>query len=263
MNSRKATAATALPPSRPSSRSRSRPKHQLSTPGYFFGTLFYSMLVFLFWSHPWTLAPLFVLLLFIFLPVRAAKYLRLKWVFFLADYCYWANLFCCAVLLFFPTDDRLVSTAFALSDGPLSGALIVWRCPYVFGSLEATTSVMIHVLPGLGIYAHRYFPCSQVGWKGYLALAREALANPAAFWGAAAPAAARPAVQRRAPPPGDVFWLVVAPLAFYVTWQLVYWFLVQVGGFIGAWGFWSALPPGSVLMRMLCTHISIMTVNGF
>lgn len=41
-----------------------------------------------------------------------------------------------------------------------------------------------------------------------------------------------------------VVWLLLAPLGFYATWQLLYWLVVQVGGL--AWG------GGGGLKSLLC-----------
>ena len=160
----------------------------------------------------------------------------------------WGNLATVAYLLFAPHNRQLGAMVYALADGPLAAALIAWQSAWVFGSTEHSIrcccalqlaqhlcketgegnilsfwrclprSVLIHLLPGLALFAHRHCrapePVVQV-WQ-YL-------------WG---------------PPPADVaadapvsfFWISGAPLLFYAAWQLMYFIIVQVG----FWGCWLA-----------------------
>lgn len=59
--------------------------------------------------------------------------------FYLIDFCYFVNALVVIHLLFFPNNTGLEALAYALSDGPLAGALVAWQCPWVFGSAEHTT----------------------------------------------------------------------------------------------------------------------------
>lgn len=57
-------------------------------------------------------------------------------VFYLIDFCYFVNVATVIYLLWFPDDVRFESLVYAMSDGPLAGALVAWQCPWVFGSGE-------------------------------------------------------------------------------------------------------------------------------
>lgn len=82
-------------------------------------------------------------------------------------------------------------------------------------------SVLMHLLPGLAVFAHRHHtPTGLRGLKG-LAAAAGALLQ-----GRQPDVGQLPAAQQASP---LVLWLVVAPLAFYITWQLLYFLVVQVG----------------------------------
>jgi len=187
---------------------------------------------------PGMLPLVYVAYMAVLLPVRAVKYLRLKWGFFLCDFCYLANAVVLLHLTVAPLSPRLAALSFVLADGPLAWAIYAWRTPWVFSSVELTTSVMIHLLPGLALFGNRFFP----GPKGAAGVGR-------ALWElAASPLSARPAsavaTQVRetylrlavAPPdgtwdlsPGEAWAAMVAgPLAVYVAWQLAYWLVVQV-----------------------------------
>ena len=69
-------------------------------------------------------------------------------------------------------------------------------------------SVLIHLLPGLALFAQRHFPppeaASRIRWLSLPQYTGEHDGS-ATFW-----------------------WCLVAPFIFYATWQTVYWFIVQV-----------------------------------
>jgi len=106
--------------------------------------------------------------------------------------------------------------------------------------MHATTkpnSVLMHLLPGLAIFAHRYYtPPALRGWRGLLRIVSDQTAavmvnGSAGQWtatsgGASLAAHAPPALLPR--PHSLWSWLVVAPLLFYLTWQLFYFVVVQV-----------------------------------
>lgn len=78
----------------------------------------------------------------------------------------------------------------------------------------------MHLLPGLAVFAHRYHtPSGLHGWRGMCQYAAGLLQGHIMPAGSV-PAAAAPANQ--------LLWLVVAPLVFYITWQGVYFLIVQV-----------------------------------
>ena len=83
----------------------------------------------------------------------------------------------------------------------------------------AACSVLIHLLPGLAVWAHRHFPAPR---DVHVAAAQAAHAVGWTSFGA--PAVQQP--QQQAPS-----WLLMlaAPLLFYAVWQALYWVIVQVG----------------------------------
>lgn len=60
-------------------------------------------------------------------------------VFYLIDFCYFVNVATVVYLLWFPQHTGFEALVYAMSDGPLAGALVAWQCPWVFGSAEHTT----------------------------------------------------------------------------------------------------------------------------
>jgi hypothetical protein len=90
----------------------------------------------------------------------------------------------------------------------------------------------MHLLPGLATFAHRYHTPPQLrGWRGLLGCGRAAAGALAGRGGAAAACGLGPgggAAPALPPPEPLLAWLVAAPLAFYLAWQLFYFLVVQV-----------------------------------
>jgi hypothetical protein len=190
------------------------------TKHYTYGSLAFGGLLFAAGAAAWSLPTLFVLFAIVCLPWRAVSFYKQKWVFYLIDFCYFVNIATLVYLLWFPDDERFESLVYAMADGPLAGALVAWQCPWVFGSGEHQVSVLMHLLPGLALFAHRYHtPPGLRGWRSisqYL---------PQLLRGSVTPTGQVPQLP---PLTHCLLWLIVAPLLFYITWQLVYFVIVQV-----------------------------------
>jgi len=130
---------------------------------------------------------------------------RRFWVFFLADYCYAANI---AAWLFFvraevrgalagagggggpaggappPAGDAAFALAFALVTGPLLCANVPWRISLVPHSPDKMCSVFIHVSAPLAAFAYRWHGGGAAGGAAPVATARALLLAPAAFYAA-------------------------------------------------------------------------------
>lgn len=71
--------------------------------------------------------------------------------------------------------------------------------------------MLIHLLPGLALFAHRYAPVPEVVGHTWRRM----------FGGAGS-------TDLTAQKPPEFFWIFGAPLIFYVVWQLMYFLIVQV-----------------------------------
>jgi hypothetical protein len=98
--------------------------------------------------HICTTVPLIVLRWFI--------YKSKKWHYFLADLCYFVNLFMIFYHFAFPSSRFLFSAIFTLANGPVAWAIYAWRNALVFHSLDKMTSIAIHISPALTLYATRW-----------------------------------------------------------------------------------------------------------
>lgn len=78
----------------------------------------------------------------------------------------------------------------------------------LFLTSDACCSVLIHLLPGLALFAHQHFPPPA-------SIAHIRLLNPVSHGGESHGTA-------------SFWWFLVAPTIFYAAWQTVYWFIVQV-----------------------------------
>jgi hypothetical protein len=99
--------------------------------------------------HSVTLAALMV--------IRFREWTRLKWQYFMLDFCYFTNvwlLLCCFFNLErFPT---FFNACFICSVGPLPMAILVWRISLVFHEYDKVTSILIHILPLMLCYTMRW-----------------------------------------------------------------------------------------------------------
>lgn len=135
-------------------------------------------------------------------------------LFYLFDFCYWVNAAVAALLATPSLRARpgLAVAALSLADGPVGGALLAWRCRWAFGSAEHTISTLMHLLPGLAMFAHWHLPSGAASWREHGAPGAPSRLPEVAAWS----------------PRTRLLWGVLAPLAFYAAWQLWYWLAVQV-----------------------------------
>lgn len=188
---------------------------------YFLGSVVFAVGMFIVGAAPWAVEYFFLAFVAAGLPFRAIYYLRRKWQYFLLDFCYFVNLLVAAFLVFFPTDRRLEAVAFVLAEGPVGGAIMAWRCQWVFGSIDHQISFLLHFLPGLAMFTHRYY--------GDYGLAEGGCMHALYPQGPCKPVV--PKTPRHANPNAQwspSLWLFVAPLLFYCAWQLLYFLVVQV-----------------------------------
>lgn len=178
-------------------------------------------------ARPDLVAPAFLLFAFTALPVRAASFARRKWGYFMLDFCYFANAAVAAWLLLsvvgeergigrvtngedMKSNNNVKAAVVALAEGPLAAAALAWRCSWCPGMpLSHLVSTLVHVLPGAALFAKEV----------------AAAAVPAA-------PAARTAAQHEQQPPNYFLWSLqyqfLAPLCFYLAWQIFYFLVVQV-----------------------------------
>ncbi|EIE25281.1 hypothetical protein COCSUDRAFT_40577 [Coccomyxa subellipsoidea C-169] len=176
---------------------------------YAAGALVFGFGLFVAGAAPFLLPACYLIFAAVCFPWRVYTFTKRKWGFFLLDFCYWGNLATVAFLLFAPHNHQLGAAVYALADGPLAAALIAWQSAWVFGSTEHSISVLIHLLPGLALFAHRYAPVPE----SLLSVWRRVVGGEQSV------AVAEPA---------GIFWIFGAPLVFYVIWQLMYFIIVQV-----------------------------------
>lgn len=172
------------------------------------GSLVFAALAFVCGSAPWLLPQLYLVFAAVALPWRVYQFYRKRLSFYLLDFCYWANLATVWYLVAGSGNPHMGTMVYALADGPLAGALLVWQSAWVFGSAAHSVSVLIHLLPGLALFAQRHFsPPESVSCISLITSTQYGGEHDgsATFW-----------------------WFLVAPFIFYATWQTAYWLIVQV-----------------------------------
>lgn len=196
------------------------------------GSLIFMSIVFLAAAYPFILPQLFLGFAAVALPLRIYDFLIVnhKNAFFLLDFCYFVN-FAVAWFLLSPIesrDPRVEAALYALADGPVAVAIAAWQTAWVFSSTEHTISVLVHLMPGLAMYAHRHLPrlhslTQLIGCADKLRSAATALgfSSCVSDGGRLSPGL----------PPGvlsGLTWTFAVPMLFYAAWQLVYFIVVQV-----------------------------------
>lgn len=105
-----------------------------------------------------------------FLPLRVWTYTRLKWHYFLFDFCYAANLAALAFLWIWPHSPFLFTIVYCAAHGPLAWSVITWRNSLVFHSLEKVTSTFIHIYPPLTFTTIRHSMPNDIAESRYPAM---------------------------------------------------------------------------------------------
>lgn len=194
------------------------------------GSVLFGALLFVAGALPSSLPYLYLVFVAICLPARIVSFCRQRWTFFLIDFCYFANVAVCLFLLFAPENFRLQTAVYALADGPLAGALAVWQCALVFGSSSHYISVMIHLFPGLAVFAHKWSggPKTPAAVRACLARTYTLLRQHQPLTSALQCWEQPPTAPPTPPEATTLVWTFAAPLLFYGVWQFIYWAVVQV-----------------------------------
>eukprot|EP01113_Clastostelium_recurvatum_P046817 TRINITY_DN8260_c0_g1_i2.p1 TRINITY_DN8260_c0_g1~~TRINITY_DN8260_c0_g1_i2.p1 ORF type:complete len:401 (-),score=79.79 TRINITY_DN8260_c0_g1_i2:37-1239(-) len=103
-------------------------------------------------------------LIFPLMAIRFFMYHKIKFHYFMLDFCY----FCQFMLLFYlfgfgsllegERKVNLFKVVFAMSTGPLAWGTVVWRNSLVFHDMDKLTSVFIHLCPPLVTFCLRWYP---------------------------------------------------------------------------------------------------------
>jgi hypothetical protein len=86
---------------------------------------------------------------------RFVLYKNKQWHWFLLDFCYFANALLLIWLWIYP-NKILFSMVFAICNGPLLWAIFIFNNQLVLHSVAKTTSLLIHLTPGLITYCLRW-----------------------------------------------------------------------------------------------------------
>ena len=139
------------------------------------------------------------------------------------------------------------AAVYCTAEGPVAAALIAWQCAWVLGSTEHTTSVLLHLLPGLAMYCLHHLSGGteavqtpsvdgdSVAAGGSSACSMAAAARLAAFSLPGVAGSSSSGIEvcsQELPsswdPAGVLFWHIGIPTALYLLWQLSYFIVVQV-----------------------------------
>jgi hypothetical protein len=87
--------------------------------------------------------------------------------YFCIEFCYFANLLLLLYLWVWNSEASLFTVLFAVANGPMAFAVVVFRNALVFHSLDKVTSIFIHLTPVLVSYAVRWYaaPMATAGFS--------------------------------------------------------------------------------------------------
>ncbi|KAJ7524080.1 hypothetical protein O6H91_18G076800 [Diphasiastrum complanatum] len=176
---------------------------------YCVGVFCFGTFCYLLGSRPQDIPKLYCLFFLTIAPLRWVHYRIRKWHYYLLDFCYYANVIFMVMLMYFPNNEKLFMICFSFSEGPLSWALIVWRCSLVFSSFDKIISVLIHLLPGTVFFIIRWW---------------DPITFPRHSAEATGPWPAWPVVMTER---ALWTWLFMVPLVAYTVWQILYFVIVN------------------------------------
>lgn len=91
------------------------------------------------------------------LPLRAYRYKKRAWHYFLFDLCYYVTILNFVYIWLFPSSPALFVACYCLSHGALASAVITWRNSLVFHDQDKVTSLFIHIYPPFTFTVIRHF----------------------------------------------------------------------------------------------------------
>ena len=205
-----------------------------SNKSFFWGLLLLVVSSFAAAARPDLVPAAFLLFALTALPARAVGFARRRWGFFMLDFCYFANAAVAAWLLLEGggeaeknTEDgtrNLRAAVVALAEGPLAAAALAWRCGWCPGMpLSHLISTLVHVLPGAALFAREVTAAAAAA----AAAGKQQQQQRPFFGGRRAKEEAEQRQQQN-----SLLWSFryqfLAPLLFYLVWQLLYFCVVQV-----------------------------------
>src|ERR1700722_6130723 len=90
------------------------------------------------------------------LPLRAYKYKKRAWHFFLFDLCYFVTCLNYIYIWILPSSPTLWVACYCLSHGSLASAVITWRNSLVFHDSDKVTSLFVHIYAPFTFTVIRY-----------------------------------------------------------------------------------------------------------
>ncbi|KAK2157418.1 hypothetical protein LSH36_192g04030 [Paralvinella palmiformis] len=94
----------------------------------------------------------------VLLVIRVVMYWKSKWQYFLFDFCYFTNVFCFVYIWVVPASSETSVVLFALANGPLAWASVLFRNALALHDMDRMTSCYIHMLPMLMSFGLRWYP---------------------------------------------------------------------------------------------------------
>jgi hypothetical protein len=112
---------------------------------FFFGVMSLLVSALLFGMAPEWIHISYTLQAAYLLPMRAYKYKKRAWHYFMFDLCYYVTILNFVFIWLFPGSPALFVACYCLSHGSLASAVITWRNSLVFHDSDKVTSLFVHI----------------------------------------------------------------------------------------------------------------------
>ena len=83
----------------------------------------------------------------IHVSIRVVYNYQKRWIFFMTDFCYFANMALFFFLYVSPKNETLFKMVYMQANGPIAVAIFLFRCTFAIHKPDMITGVLVHVSP--------------------------------------------------------------------------------------------------------------------
>lgn len=130
------------------------------------GVFMLVLIEYIFCVEPQSMGYTYLLLAVPLLVFRFFTFHRSKQHFFMLDFCYYVQGWTLQAIMFRRTNMQFFKVFFALANGPLLLAIILWDNKLLFHDVDKLTSLFIHICPALVSFCLRWNPPTVIGASG-------------------------------------------------------------------------------------------------
>jgi len=108
-------------------------------------------------ARPDDMYKFYTILIFPLMFYRFVSYHLMKWHYFMLDFCYYCQILLLLYIYWHSSTPLLFQFIFCLVNGPLAGAIVMWKNSLVFHDVDKLISLFIHFYPPIVTYTLRWW----------------------------------------------------------------------------------------------------------